>query len=185
MSSMTTEELELAFKAHAGELRSFFYRHLKNTETAAELAQETYLRVLRQPPREPVLNVRGFIFRIVRNLIIDHARSRETRDQHDLGMAYLYEVTGESPELFEVVAARRDMEALADALKRLAKFAAKVSSWKSTVRWRKAGNSERATPSLRSNTPRMPTKTTLAVSSTPIFLAICSKPSPPTSCLAT
>jgi RNA polymerase sigma-70 factor (ECF subfamily) len=34
-------------------------------------------------------------------------------------MAYLYEVTGESPELFEIVAARRDMEALANALKRL------------------------------------------------------------------
>ncbi len=119
MSSMTNEELELAFKAHAGALRSFFYRHLKNSETAAELAQETYLRVLRQPPREPVLNARGFIFRIARNLIIDHARSRETRDQHDVGMAYLYEVTGESPELFDVVAARRDMEALADALKRL------------------------------------------------------------------
>ena len=119
MSSMTNEELELAFKAHAGALHSFFYRHLKNSETAAELAQETYLRVLRQPPREPVLNARGFIFRIARNLIIDHARSRETRDQHDVGMAYLYEVTGESPELFDVVAARRDMEALADALKRL------------------------------------------------------------------
>lgn len=119
MSSMTTEELELAFKAHARALRSFFYRHLKNTETAAELAQETYLRVLRQPPREPVLNVRGFIFRIARNLIIDHARSRETREQHDHGMAYLYEVTGESPELFEVVAAHREMEALAEALKRL------------------------------------------------------------------
>lgn len=116
---MTTEELELAFKAHAGELRSFLYRHLRNTETAADLAQETYLRLLRQPPRKPVLNLRGFIFRIARNLAIDHARSRGTRDQHDQGMAYLYEVTGESPELFEVVAAHRELASLADAVQRL------------------------------------------------------------------
>lgn len=116
---MTTEELELAFKAHAGELRSFLYRHLRNTETAADLAQETYLRLLRQPPRKPVLNLRGFIFRIARNLAIDHARSRGTRDQHDQGMAYLYEVTGESPELFEVVAAHRELASLAEALQRL------------------------------------------------------------------
>lgn len=119
MSSMTTEELELAFKAHARELRTFLYRQLKSTETAADLAQETYLRMLRQPPRKPVLNLRGFIFRIARNLAIDHARSRGTRDQHDQGMAYLFEVTGESPELFDVVAAREELALLAGVLERL------------------------------------------------------------------
>ncbi len=119
MSSMTTEELELAFKAHAGELRSFLYRHLRNNETAADLAQETYLRMLRQPPRKPVLNLRSFIFRVAHNLAIDHARSRGTRDQHDQGMAYLYEVTGESPELFDVVASQRELESLGEALQRL------------------------------------------------------------------
>ncbi|WP_081375455.1 RNA polymerase sigma factor [Pseudomonas chlororaphis] len=116
---MTTEELELAFKTHAGELRSFLYRHLRNTETAADLAQETYLRMLRQPPRKPVLNLRGFIFRVAHNLAIDHARSRGTRDQHDQGMAYLYEVTGESPELFDVVASQRELAAMDAALLRL------------------------------------------------------------------
>jgi RNA polymerase sigma-70 factor (ECF subfamily) len=92
---------------------------LRNPETAADLAQETYLRMLRQPPRKPVLNLRGFIFQIARNLAIDHARSRNTRDQHDQGMAYLYEVTGESPELFDVVAAQRDLSAMAAAVQRL------------------------------------------------------------------
>ena len=119
MSSMTTEELELAFKAHGRELRTFLYRQLKSSETAADLAQETYLRMLRQPPRKPVLNLRWFIFRIARNLAIDHARSRGTRDQHDQGMAYLYEVTGESPELFDVVAAREELALLAGVLERL------------------------------------------------------------------
>ena len=95
MSSMTTEELEVAFRAHATELRSFLHRQLRNPETAADLTQETYLRLLRQPPRKPVLNLRGFIFKIARNLAIDHARSRQTRERLDEGTAYLYEVTGD------------------------------------------------------------------------------------------
>ena len=84
---MTTEELELAFRAHATELRSFLHRQLRNPETAADLAQETYLRLLRQPPRKPVLNLRGFIFKIARNLVIDHARSSQTREHLDEGIA--------------------------------------------------------------------------------------------------
>ena len=119
MSSITTEELELAFRAHATELRSFLHRQLRNPETAADLAQETYLRLLRQPPRQPVLNLRGFIFRIARNLIIDHTRRSQTREHLDEGIAYLYEVTGESPELFDVVVAQQDLEAMAHALARL------------------------------------------------------------------
>lgn len=119
MSTMTTEELEVAFRAHAGELRSFLHRQMRNPEIAADLAQETYLRLLRQPPRKPVLNVRGFIFKVARNLAIDHARSRQTREHLDEGMAYLYEVTGESPELVDVVAAQQELAAMADALKLL------------------------------------------------------------------
>ena len=116
---MTTEELELAFRAHATELRSFLHRQLRNPETAADLAQETYLRLLRQPPRKPVLNLRGFIFKIARNLVIDHARSSQIREHLDEGIAYLYEVTGESPELFDVVVAQQDLAAMAHALNRL------------------------------------------------------------------
>lgn len=119
MSSMTTEELEVAFRAHAAELRSFLHRQLRNPETAADLAQETYLRLLRQPPRKPVLNLRGFIFKIARNLVIDHARSRQTRESHDEGIAYLYEVTGDSPALFDVVVAQEELAAMAHALHRL------------------------------------------------------------------
>ncbi len=119
MSSMTTDELELAFRAHAAELRSFLHRQLRNPDTAADLTQETYLRLLRQPPRKPVLNLRGFIFKIARNLAIDHARSRQIRERLDEGTAYLYEVTGESPALFDVVVAQQELTAMAHALSRL------------------------------------------------------------------
>ena len=119
MSNITTKELELAFRAHANELRSFLRRQLRNPEAAADLTQETYLRLLLQPPSKPVLNIRGFIFKIARNLVIDHARSSQTREHHDEGIAYLYEVTGESPALIDVVAAQQDLAVMAQALQRL------------------------------------------------------------------
>jgi len=119
MSGMTTEELERAFKAHARELRVFLYRQLQSTETAADLTQETWLRMLDQRPRKPVDNLRAFIFRIGRNLAIDHLRSRMSRERHDQGLAYLFEVTGESPELVDSVAARQELEALDAAWQRM------------------------------------------------------------------
>ncbi|WP_242672070.1 RNA polymerase sigma factor [Stutzerimonas kirkiae] len=119
MSNMTTEELEQAFKAHARELRVFLYRRLKSMETAADLSQETYLRLLRQPPREPVENLRALIFRIGRNLAIDHVRIRDSRERHDQGLAYLYEVTGESPQLIDLIAADEDLRVLSEAVQRM------------------------------------------------------------------
>lgn len=116
---MTTEELEQAFKAHARELRAFLYRQLQSTDTAADLTQETYLRLLRQPPIKPVDNLRAFIFRIARNLAIDHVRSRDSRERHDQSLAYLYEVTGESPELIDLVAADEELQTLNDAIQRM------------------------------------------------------------------
>ncbi|MGE8466253.1 RNA polymerase sigma factor [Pseudomonas putida] len=119
MSSMTTEELEQAYKAHARELRLFLYRQLNNPEAASDLAQETYLRLLRQRPHKPVGNLRAFIFRIGRNLAIDHIRNRGMRERNDQGLEYLYEVTGESPELIDKVAARQELELLERALQQL------------------------------------------------------------------
>ena len=119
MSSMSTEELERAFKAHSREMRVFLYRQLQSSETAADLTQETWLRMLRQRPSTPVANLRAFIFRIGRNLAIDHVRSRMSRERHDEGLAYLYEVTGESPELIDSVAASQELEVLNAALQRM------------------------------------------------------------------
>jgi RNA polymerase sigma-70 factor (ECF subfamily) len=116
---MTTEELEQAYKAHARELRLFLYRQLNNPEAASDLAQETYLRLLRQRPHKPVGNLRAFIFRIGRNLAIDHIRNRGMRERNDQGLEYLYEVTGESPGLIDKVAARQELELLERVLQQL------------------------------------------------------------------
>lgn len=66
------------FQRHAGELLRFFTRQVKCSELAADLRQETWLRFQRRGSDE-VGNLRAFLYRIARNLIIDHLRQQQAR----------------------------------------------------------------------------------------------------------
>ncbi len=117
-SSLSAEQLNNAFRTHALEVRQFLRGQLHCTQTAADLVQETYLRLVAHAG-QPIDDLRAFIFRIARNLAIDHQRIHGRRSVLDESLAYLYEVTGESPELDSVVAARQELELLARALAEL------------------------------------------------------------------
>lgn len=66
------------FQRHSGELLRFFTRQVKCSELAADLRQETWLRLQRGGAGE-VGNLRAFLYRIARNLIIDHRRQQQAR----------------------------------------------------------------------------------------------------------
>lgn len=66
------------FQRHAGELLRFFTRQVKCGELAADLRQETWLRFQRRGADE-VGNLRAFLYRIARNLVIDHRRQQQAR----------------------------------------------------------------------------------------------------------
>ncbi|WP_416637190.1 RNA polymerase sigma factor [Pseudomonas sp. OHS18] len=70
------------FQRHAGELLRFLTRQLKCSELAADLRQETWLRFQRRGADE-VGNLRAFLYRIARNLIIDHQRQQRARPQEE------------------------------------------------------------------------------------------------------
>jgi RNA polymerase sigma-70 factor (ECF subfamily) len=57
---------------------------LSRREDAEDVAQETYLRLLRAPRLEPsVMRVRAFMFKVATNLAYDRFRQRRSRGQHD------------------------------------------------------------------------------------------------------
>ncbi len=66
------------FQRHAGELLRFLTRQLNCSELAADLRQETWLRFRRAQPGE-IGNLRAFLYRIARNLVIDHRRQLDAR----------------------------------------------------------------------------------------------------------
>jgi RNA polymerase sigma factor (sigma-70 family) len=68
-------------------LRVYLRRQLGNPHEADDLAQETALRVWRSRDGGAIDNPRGLLFRVARNLVIDHrrqARRRPVADDRDL-----------------------------------------------------------------------------------------------------
>lgn len=65
------------------ELFNFLSRQVKDRETAADLTQESYARVLSAVASgQNVLNARALLYRVARNLVIDQYRRDEIR-RHD------------------------------------------------------------------------------------------------------
>lgn len=73
-----TDAQQGQFQRHAGELLRFLTRQVKCSELAADLRQETWLRFQRRG-NDDVGNLRAFLYRIARNLVIDHLRQQQAR----------------------------------------------------------------------------------------------------------
>jgi RNA polymerase sigma factor (sigma-70 family) len=70
--------VEALFRKHRGQLLRYLSGLLPNPADAAELVQETYLRLLRQQGLERIeANARGYVFQIATNLVRDYFRQRE------------------------------------------------------------------------------------------------------------
>lgn len=59
-------------------LRRFLHRRTGSEETAADLVQDVWMRVMQAVPSEVVANPRAYLFRIAANLVLDADRA-ETR----------------------------------------------------------------------------------------------------------
>lgn len=74
MSAVQSHPLLESFLKHQYDLLGFLSYKLNCPETAAELVQETYLRVARYPEAEEIQNPRALMFRIANNLALDYLR---------------------------------------------------------------------------------------------------------------
>ena len=117
--TINPDPLEEAFNDHAREVRRFLHSRVKCAETAADITQEAYLRLITNAAPAPVGNVRAFIFQVARNLVIDHVRSRARRSVFEEGLANLYAVTGGVPEPLAEVAAADDLARLHEGVRAL------------------------------------------------------------------
>ncbi len=76
---MRAAMFESLYRQHHHELEGFLSRQLDSRDQAADLCHEVYLRLLNTAPDRALDNPRAYLFRIARNLLIDHRR-RQTPD---------------------------------------------------------------------------------------------------------
>lgn len=72
-NAVSSQELADFFNASHPQLQKYLYWQVRSQDVAEELAQETYLRFLRQEPRQ-ILDLNAFMFTIAANLARDHLR---------------------------------------------------------------------------------------------------------------
>jgi len=81
-------DAEALFTAHHRQIVRYLNRAVGHTETARDLAQEVFLRVARTPaPASNDGERRAWLFRIARNLAIDHQRQQHRRPETPLAAA--------------------------------------------------------------------------------------------------
>jgi RNA polymerase sigma factor (sigma-70 family) len=71
------------FRNHNRMLVEFLYAHLKNTHEAKEIAQEAYMKLLQLDDRSATSFLQAYLFRIAKNLALDHLRQRRSRRRLD------------------------------------------------------------------------------------------------------
>ncbi|MCQ4160505.1 sigma-70 family RNA polymerase sigma factor [Roseomonas sp. GC11] len=81
-----TWDLQELFWRHAKEILQSLRRRGFSAETAADLTQDTFVRILAAPPAEAAVahNPVGYLFRVARNLGIDHQRRERLLPRVDL-----------------------------------------------------------------------------------------------------
>lgn len=71
-------DIQKLFVRHAREIDRFLRRRGHSPETAADLTQDTFLRVLTSPPGEAAFNdnTRAYLYQVSRNLSINYQRRK-------------------------------------------------------------------------------------------------------------
>lgn len=82
---MLEPPLLASFLCYQNDLIRFLSFKLGCAETAEDLCQETYLRIVNYPKAESVENPRAFCFHIANNLALDHLRKRAYHDKFTSG----------------------------------------------------------------------------------------------------
>jgi RNA polymerase sigma-70 factor (ECF subfamily) len=84
-----TWDLQKLFVRHAREIDRFLRRRGHNAETAADITQDTFLRVLASPPGKALTdhNPKAYLYQVSRNLSVNHLRRENLIQTVDLDEA--------------------------------------------------------------------------------------------------
>mgnify|MGYP006204439153 CR=1 FL=1 len=99
MSALDHSALHRLYSEHNGWLNSWLRARLGNTADAADLAQDTFVRVMTARNAEPIREPRGYLSAIARSLLIDKARRRTIEQAYLQALALRPEPVEVAPEV--------------------------------------------------------------------------------------
>lgn len=82
MINSSTSGLLSAIQTHYAELTAFLARKFGCPLLAAEVAQETWLRISRMQGAEPIEHPRAYLFKMASHVAIDHLRQQKAQARH-------------------------------------------------------------------------------------------------------
>lgn len=120
MSELTQHDVSALVRDHAQDLQQFLARRLGCIDTAQDLVQDTFLRVLQNRSGEDLNNPRAFLFRVATNLLIDHHRRQQHRDTVTLNdPEHPIDQADQSPSIETVVWSKQQIARLSQAIEEL------------------------------------------------------------------
>ncbi len=96
MSASPSIDLERLFHEHQRDLLAMLRHMVGCHETAADLAQEAYIRLAHVPTSHIIVSPRAFLFRTATNLALDHFRKQKFRGQRQTSLEEADQIPTES-----------------------------------------------------------------------------------------
>lgn len=108
-----------SFRTYHAMLQGFLRKHGASHDLAADITQETYLRILNVQPLAKPLNESAYLTRIARNISIDWHRRQRFLDIVPNGEPVLPYIADETPSAERAVISRQELRILQKALDEL------------------------------------------------------------------
>ena len=116
---MASIDIKSLFLVHGRGVLALLTRILRDADLAADLTQETFLRVadhMRANPSAVIAHERSYLYRIARNLALDHARRSRVVPMETLRDDEGADIGDDRPSLERVAAGRSDLAAVRRAM---------------------------------------------------------------------
>lgn len=112
-------DIQNLFRRYAGELTGALRRRGMSDDLAADITQDAFLRMLGSAPRDDDGNPRAYLYKVARNLVIDHERRSRRVVIHHVADEMLHQIADPAPSAETVIYDRQRIGIVAAALAEL------------------------------------------------------------------
>jgi len=101
---------------HDAQLKAWLRGSFPSVHDVDDVVQESYLRVWKAKARQPIQHAKAFLFRIARNLMLDHLRAGHNSPLQETADLAALRVLDPRPDAAEALLARETLQHLAEAV---------------------------------------------------------------------